>query len=787
MMKPHTLNFARKLSTAAMLVLLAADVRNLKAQFVTPVSAVASSFYSADQDPVNLINGSGLVGSGTNLLTYTANADSSAHGMWHSDGSSVSNTWVAFDLGADNFTLTAMDIWQMNQPGNLGRGVKDFAVYTASTTNVADATNFVGDFSLAIGTGANGEPVQHIAISATGVRLVEFAIIDDWNGFTNDYVGLAEVRFEGSVPHVVIVTQPQNTTNLLGESHTFTVTASGPPPLSYQWYQSPATAIPGATNASYAVGLVNAESTAGYYVVVANSNGSVTSSVANLTVVDAYPITPVTDTASSYYDAQRSPINLINGSGQSGPNEIFNQTANADPNAAGMWHTDGTAVNGAWVAFDLGTQYTLSSADIWQMNQTGILGRGVKDFAMYTSPTTNIADATNLVGDFSLAEGTGVNGEPVQRLTLSNSVSNVRLVEFVITDDWNGADPDYVGLSEVRFEGMAPAVAITSQPLSTTNLLGESHTFSVTAAGPQPLSYQWYQPPGTAIPGATNASYAVGLVNAGSAASYYVVVTNSTSSVTSSVVNLTVVSAYPVTPVSDSASSFYSFDQAPINLINGNGQSGPNEIFNQTANADGNAHGMWHTDGTAVNGAWVAFDLGTQYTLTSVDIWQMNQPGNLGRGVKDFGLFTSSTTNISDATNFVGDFSLAEGGGANGEPVQRLTLSNSVPNVRLAEFVIIDDWNGADPDYTGLSEVRFEAQHLAPHFTAFGVTGGALSLSAQGGIANGSWVLLQSTNIASPRGQWQAIASGAFDASGSFSTNLSNTATPQSFFILKVQ
>jgi len=239
--------------------------------------------------------------------------------------------------------------------------------------------------------------------------------------------------------------------------------------------------------------------------------------------------------------------------------------------------------------------------------------------------------------------------------------------------------------------------------------------------------------------------------------------------------------------VTATASSYYDAQRSPINLINGSGQSGPNEIFNQTANADPNAAGMWHTDGTAVNGAWVAFDLGTQYTLTSVDIWQMNQPGNLGRGVKDFGLFTSSTTNISDATNFAGDFSLAEASGANREPVQRLTLSNSVPNVRLAEFVIIDDWNGADPDYTGLSEVRFEAQHLAPHFTAFGVTGGALSLSAQGGIAHGSWVLLQSTNLASPLGQWQAIASGAFDASGSFSTNLSNTATPQSFFILKVQ
>ena len=98
---------------------------------------------------------------------------------------------------------------------------------------------------------------------------------------------------------VAIVSQPVDTTNLLSESHTFSVTASGPAPLSYQWYRSPSTAISGATNSSYSIGSVTGPSAGGYYVIVTNSSSSVTSSVANMTVVSENSIAPVAATASS--------------------------------------------------------------------------------------------------------------------------------------------------------------------------------------------------------------------------------------------------------------------------------------------------------------------------------------------------------------------------------------------------------------------------------------------------------------------------------------------------------
>src|SRR5258706_6506265 len=144
---------------------------------------------------------------------------------------------------------------------------------------------------------------------------------------------------------VAIVSQPVNTTNLLSESHTFSVTASGPAPLSYQWYRSPSTAISGATNSSYSIGSVSGPSAGGYYVVATDANSiSITSSVANMTVVSVNSITPVAATASSYLDGRYLPANLINGSGQSGPNEVFNQKASADFGGDSFaWIWDGAA------------------------------------------------------------------------------------------------------------------------------------------------------------------------------------------------------------------------------------------------------------------------------------------------------------------------------------------------------------------------------------------------------------------------------------------------------------
>jgi hypothetical protein len=76
----------------------------------------------------------------------------------------------------------------------------------------------------------------------------------------------------------------------------------------------------------------------------------------------------------------------------------------------------------------------------------------------------------------------------------------------------------------------------------------------------------------------------------------------------------------------------------------------------------------------------------------------------------------------------------------------------------------------------------------SPRITQISLSGTTLSISATNGFIGGTWMLLQSTNVALALSQWQTNLTGNFDGSGNLSTNISNTATNgQGFYILKVQ
>jgi hypothetical protein len=87
-----------------------------------------------------------------------------------------------------------------------------------------------------------------------------------------------------------ITVQPQNASVVLASNATFSVTASGPSPLNYQWLFG-GTNLAVATNASYAISNVQPTNAGSYSVTVTNYYGSVTSSTASLTVT-LPPIVP---------------------------------------------------------------------------------------------------------------------------------------------------------------------------------------------------------------------------------------------------------------------------------------------------------------------------------------------------------------------------------------------------------------------------------------------------------------------------------------------------------------
>ena len=98
----------------------------------------------------------------------------------------------------------------------------------------------------------------------------------------------------------VIISQPSDVINsLVGATVNLTVTATSGQPLGYQWYytdsgksspmEAAATAetISGSTNATLTLTSVATAQTGGYQVVITNANGSITSRVAQVSIVTA--------------------------------------------------------------------------------------------------------------------------------------------------------------------------------------------------------------------------------------------------------------------------------------------------------------------------------------------------------------------------------------------------------------------------------------------------------------------------------------------------------------------
>jgi formylglycine-generating enzyme required for sulfatase activity len=86
----------------------------------------------------------------------------------------------------------------------------------------------------------------------------------------------------------VITQEPQGQTNVVGSGVPFSVTATGLPPLSYQWRFN-GTNTSGATNVTYTILNAQTNNAGTYDVVVSNSGGSVTSAPAMLSIL------PLTD------------------------------------------------------------------------------------------------------------------------------------------------------------------------------------------------------------------------------------------------------------------------------------------------------------------------------------------------------------------------------------------------------------------------------------------------------------------------------------------------------------
>ena len=93
----------------------------------------------------------------------------------------------------------------------------------------------------------------------------------------------------------------------------------------------------------------------------------------------------------------------------------------------------------------------------------------------------------------------------------------------------------------------APTISV--QPADQTVAEGGTATFSVTASGTLPLSYQWWFHTNTALLGATNSRLSLSNIQPAHAGSYGAIITNMSGSITSLHAVLVVTSPPPVTPI----------------------------------------------------------------------------------------------------------------------------------------------------------------------------------------------------------------------------------------------
>ncbi len=108
---------------------------------------------------------------------------------------------------------------------------------------------------------------------------------------------VGRIRYAASQPPS-ITTQPASQSVPAGQTVTFSVSASGSQPLSYQWQRGTSN-ISGATSSSYSFTTASADNGATFRVIVSNQFGSVTSTSATLTVTNnTAPVATITAPAS---------------------------------------------------------------------------------------------------------------------------------------------------------------------------------------------------------------------------------------------------------------------------------------------------------------------------------------------------------------------------------------------------------------------------------------------------------------------------------------------------------
>jgi hypothetical protein len=207
-----------------------------------------------------------------------------------------------------------------------------------------------------------------------------------------------------------ITSQPANQSVIVGQTATFSVTATGTAPLSYQWQKNQAN-IPGATSSSFTTPATTlADSGTSFQVIVTNPVSSLTSNAATLTVNAASPtlsvLTQHNDNARTGQNTAETILNASNvNANQFG--KLFAMPADGQVYAQPLYLPGVTIKGGVHNVVIIATEndsvyaYDADSggAPLWKVSMVDAAhGAGTGETALETATTTMCDDTQPLVG-----------------------------------------------------------------------------------------------------------------------------------------------------------------------------------------------------------------------------------------------------------------------------------------------------------------------------------------------------------------------------------------------------
>ncbi|MGD0443487.1 MAG: hypothetical protein ABSA39_06080, partial [Edaphobacter sp.] len=449
---------------------------------VTPTTVTITPIIPANQ----------TMAPGTQAFSATASGGSTNNLTWSASGGTISTTgvWTSPNT-AGSYTITATSVDEPSVSVHTTVTVSAPVITTQPVsqnlcTNASLMLSVTANFASTYQWNLNGTPISGANSSSYFIGGITSSL--DAGNYTVTVGNPAGPVTSGTATVVVgssITKQPVGLSVFSTQTATFSVTAAGVTPFTYQWFRIPGgspvgtagTSIPNAISGSYTTpALATSNNGDQYYATVTDQCSVLTSSDASLTVSSG-SVPPTITT---------QPIGTTVAAGSTA---TFTVVASGTPTLTYQWFR--IPAGSALGTFDLISGATSAS---------------------YTVPAS--MTTTNNDQDAYYVMVSNSSGEAVsQHATLA--VGNGVLLQ------------------------------ITGQPSTVFVNAGAPATFSVTATSALTLSYQWYEaPPGsstfTAISGATGATYTIPATTSAETGSvFYVIVSNgSTPSVTSTSASL---------------------------------------------------------------------------------------------------------------------------------------------------------------------------------------------------------------------------------------------------------